>query len=145
MPKRLMEQASILLNGSDIGGDVNSLEFMLGRRSPVDVTGLADSYDSFLVPNLRRWGARLDYFNNFSSSGIYQVLKGVFSSTASSGVTFVIRSTTNPRSSDNPDFSGYVQIDGEFAILAGGVAEADKGSISLKGLSTLSFLTSSSS
>jgi hypothetical protein len=37
-----------------------------------------------------------------------------------------------------------VQIDGDFQQTAGGVAEADKGSVSLKGLGTLSRFTSSS-
>ena len=144
MPKHLFEQASISLNGSDISGDVNAAEFMLGRRGAVDVTGLSDTYDAYLVPNLRRWGVKLDYFNNFSSSGVYQVLKAVFNSTQTSGVALIIRQTTNARTSDNPEWTGQVQIDGDFAILAGGVAEADKGSVSLKGLGTLSFVTSSS-
>ncbi len=145
MPKHLFEQASITLNGQNISGDVSGAEFMLGRRGAVDVTGLSDTFDSYLVPNLRRWGVKLDFFNNFSSSGVYQILKGVFQSTQTSGVALVVRVTTNDRSSDNPEWTGQVQIDGDFAILAGGVAEADKGSVSLKGLSTLTFVTSSSS
>lgn len=149
MPKRLFEQASVTLNTYDISADVNALEMLVGRRPAVDVTGLSDTFDSYLVPNLRRWAARLNYFNNFdgtsvSPTGINTVLRGVFNSTATSGVTFTLRATTNARSVANPEWTGQVQIDGDFQATAGGVAEADKGSVTLKGLGVLSWLTSSS-
>jgi hypothetical protein len=149
MPKRLFEQAQVTLNTFDISADISGAELMVGRRSPVDVTGLSDTYDAFLVPNLRRWSVRLPFFNNFdgtsmSPPGINVALKSVFNSTQSSGVTFILRSTTNARSVANPEWQGQVQIDGDFAATAGNVAEADKGTVSLKGLGVLSFFTSSS-
>lgn len=149
MPKRLFEQASITLNSIDISADVNALDLMVGRRGAVDMTGLSDTYDQYLVPNLRRWAVKLDYFNNFDGTsatpvGINTVLRGVFNSSQSSGVTLTIRSTTAIRAITNPEWTGQVQIDGDFNAMAGGVAEADKGSVSLKGLGTLSWLTSSS-
>jgi hypothetical protein len=149
MAKRLFEQPSITLNGFDVGADVFSAELVAGRRGAVDVTGLSNTYDEFLVPNLRNWGVRISYFNNVtgtsvSPTGITSVLKTVFDSTATTGVAFVLRMTTNNRSASNNEWSGQVQIDGEFQPTAGGVAEADKGSVSLKGLGTLSWLTSSS-
>jgi hypothetical protein len=142
MPKHLFEQASVTLNGYDVSADISGAELMEGRRSPVDVTGLSDTFDSFLVPNLRRWSVKLPYFNNFdgtsvSPTGIHTVLKGVFNSTATSGVAFVLRATTNIRSISNPEWQGNVQLDGEFAAIAGNVAEADKGTVSLKGLGVL--------
>lgn len=151
MPKRIFEQAQVTLNGADIGADLESLELMAGRRNAVDVTGLSDTYEQFLSPNLRRWGVRVNYFNNFDTSsgggapGINSVLKGVFNSSQSSGVALTIRATTNIRSGTNPEWTGFVGIDGEFQLMAGSVAEADKGSVALKGLSALTFLTSSSS
>lgn len=149
MAKRLFEQPSITLNGSDVGADVLSAELMTSRRAPVDVTGLSNTYDEFLVPNLRGWGVRLNYFNNITSSdatpvGITTVLRQVYQSTNTTGVAFVLRMTTNARSASNNEWSGQVQIDGSFNPTAGGVAEADKGSVTLKGLGTLSWLTTSS-
>lgn len=149
MAKRLFEQCSVTLNGMDVSADVHAAEVMTGRRPPVDVTGLSDTYDAFLVPNLRRWGARLSYFTNFAATsdtppGISSVLQSVFNSTNTTGVAFLLRSTTNIRSVSNPEWSGQVQIDGDFQQTAGGVAEADKGTVSLKGLGILSRLTSSS-
>ena len=155
MPKRLFEQAFVGLNSTsfdsadDISADVHGAELMAGRRAPVDVTGLADTWDSFLVPNLRRWSARLNYFNNFDTSdatppGINTILKSVLDSTATSGVAFVLRATTAVRSDSNPEWTGYVQIDGDYSITAGDVAEADRGSVNLKGLGQLSFNTSTS-
>lgn len=149
MPKHLFEQPSITLNGIDVGADVSGAEILVGRRNPVDVTGLSDTHDQYLVPNLRRWAARLTYFQNFAGTsetptGIGTVLRQVWNSSNTSGVAFVYRLTTAARSINNPEWSGQVQIDGDFQGTAGAVAEADKGSISLKGLSTLSWLTSSS-
>lgn len=152
MPKRLFEQPSILLNGYDIGADVHQLELLSGRRPPVDVTGLSDTWDSFLVPNLRRWAARMSFFNNFDASstgssvvaGINVVLNTLMSSTGTSGVAFVLRSTTNARSAANPEWSGQVQLDGDFVQTGGDVAEADRGTVGLKGLGTLTRVTTSS-
>ncbi len=152
MPKHLFEQSPVTLNGLDISCDVEGGELLIGRRPVVDVTGLCDTYDQSLSPNLRRWSFRLNYFVNFDASssgssivaGSYTALKGVYDSTASSGVAFVIRATTAARSATNPEWSGLVQIDGDFAIHAGAIAEASKGSVTLKGMGTLSFFTSSS-
>lgn len=148
MAKRLFEQCSVTLNSMDISADVNSASIMTGRRAPVDVTGLSDTYDQFLVPNLRNWGVSLNYFTNFAATsdtppGISSVLQSVFLSTNTTGVTLTIRSTTNIRSVSNPEWTGQVQLDGSFQQTAGGVAEADKGTVNLKGLGALSRLTSS--
>lgn len=149
MAKRLFEQASITLNAYDISADVYGMDIMVGRRGAVDVTGLSDTWDNLLVPNLRRWAVKLDYFNNFAGTsetptGVATVLDDVLNSSATTGVTLLIRATTAIRSVNNPEWSGQVQIDGDFNAMAGSVAEADKGSVTLKGLGTLSRYTSSS-
>lgn len=149
MAKRLFEQCSVTLNAVDVSADVYQAEVVTGRRAPVDVTGLSDTWDNSLVPNLRSWGVRLSYYNNFAGTsetptGIATVLQQLMNSTATTGVALLFRSTTNARSINNPEWSGQVQIDGDFQQTAGGVAEADKGAVSLKGLTTLSRLTSSS-
>lgn len=146
---RLFEQAQITLGSSDdVSGDIHGVELLTGRRSPVDVTGLSDTFDQYLVPNLRNWSVRLDYFNSFSCSsagnpGINKVLNVFLDSTGTSGLAFTLRATTNSRSETNPEWTGQVQIDGEFTQTAGDVAEADRGSVTLKGLGVLQVLTSS--
>jgi hypothetical protein len=149
MAKRLFEQCSVTLNSVDVSADVYKAEIFTGRRAPVDMTGLSDTWDQGLVPNLRRWGVKLEYFTNFAGTsetptGISTVLQQVLVSTATTGVTLTIRSTTAVRSVNNPEWQGQVQIDGDFQQTAGGVAEADKGSVGLKGLAALSRFTSSS-
>ena len=149
MAKRLFEQCSITLNTYDVSADVHTAEVVTGRRAPVDVTGLADTYDSYLVPNLRNWGIRLQYYNNFagtseSPTGIATVLQQVYNSTNTTGVAIVFRATTAARSVNNPEWQGQVQIDGDFQQTAGGVAEADKGSVNFKGLGILVRATSTS-
>ena len=149
MPKRLFEQASVTLNGFDISGDVSGLDLMVGRRSPVDVTGLSDTFDQYLVPNIRKFSVKLNYFNNFDGTsitptGIATVLRGIYLSSQTSGVPLIIRATTAARGPQNPEWQSQVQLDGDFAGMSGGVAEADKGSVGLKGLSNLSWFTSSS-
>lgn len=149
MAKRLFEQASITLNSYDVSADVYGMDIMVGRRPAVDVTGLSDTWDQLLVPNLRRWAVKMDYFNNFAGTsetptGIATVLDDVLGSTNTTGVALLIRATTANRSVLNPEWSGQVQIDGDFSAMAGSVAEADKGSVTFKGLGTLTRYTSSS-
>jgi hypothetical protein len=149
MAKRLFDQCSVTLNGIDVSADVHAAKVITGRRPPVDVTGLSDIWDSFLVPNLRRWAVQLEYFTNFAGTsetptGISTVLQLVLNSTATTGVALLLRSTTNARSVNNPEWQGQVQIDGDFEQTAGGVAQADKGSISLKGLGVMVRATSTS-
>lgn len=148
MPKHIFDQPVITLNSYDIGTYVDSAEVLIGRRPTVEVTGLADSYEQHLTPNLRRWSVRLNYFQAYDATssggsigGIYNALKTVYDSTSNNGVSFVLRPSSSTRSATNPDWSGNVGIDGDFALAAGAVAEANKGSISLKGLGTLSFIT----
>lgn len=139
------------LNGYDIAADVPSLTLLTGRRPPVDVTGLSDTWDSFLVPFLRRFSVTMDYFNNYDASssgssiiaGVNIVLNTLLNSSGTSGVPFILRSSTAIRSATNPEWQGQVQIDNDFAQIGGGVAEADRGTLGLKGLGTLSRLTSS--
>ena len=149
MPKRLFEQPQITLNGYDPSADVHQLEIVSGRRAPVDVTGLSNTWDEFLVPNLRNWGVRMSFFNNFDASssgssivaGVNVVLNTLLDSTATTGVTLTVRSTTGARSAANPEWSGQVQLDGEFVQTGGDVAEADRGTVALKGLGTLTRVT----
>lgn len=149
MAKRLFEQCSISLNTYDVSADVFGGEVLTGRRAPVDVTGLSDTYDSFLVPNLRNWGIRLDYFINTAGTsdtppGISTVLQQVYNSTNTTGVAIVWRMTTAARSVTNPEWQGQVQLNGTFQQTAGSVATADKGSVSLQGLGILVRVTTSS-
>ncbi len=150
MPKRIFEQSPVTLNSFDVSCDIESAELMIGRRAVVNVTGLCDTYEQFLSPNIRTWGCRLNYFVNFdgsttsSTGGIYYALRSIFDSTASTGISLVIRASTGVRSAANPEWSGLVAIDGEFAIHAGAIAEAEKGSVTLKGMGNLTFITSSS-
>lgn len=151
MPKRIFEQAQITLNGFDPSCDVETAELMEGKRPAVNVTGVCNDWEQKLTPNIKRWGVRLNYFNNFDASssgssivaGIATILQGVLDSSASSGVAFVIRTTTGVRSATNPEWSGQVGLGGDFLAMGGTVAEAEKGSVPLDGLGDLLYLTSS--
>lgn len=149
MAKRLMDQPSITLNGYDVSADVDNLQVITGRMAPVKVTGFSDTYEQMLVPNYRNWSVKLNFFNNFTGTsatptGISTVLQSVYNSSATSGVTITIKETTQIQGQTNPTYSGQVQISGDFAPISGGVAEADKSSVTLVGLGNLSWLTSSS-
>lgn len=153
MAKRLFEQPYLTLTvgGStyDVSADVSNLEIITGRRAPVDVTGLSDTYDQYLVPNYRGFGIKLSYFNNMTGSsaatpGVTDVLRMIYQSTATTGVLLTVSATTAVASATNHKYSGYVQLDGDFAPMAGGIAEADKGSVSFKGLGNLTWQATSS-
>ncbi len=152
MSKRIFEQCPVTLNGYDISCDVEGGELMLGRREAVQVTGLCSTYEENLMPNIRRWGCKLNYFINYDASssagslvaGSVTALKTVFDSTSSTGVLLTIRATTGNQGPTNPQWSGLVGIDGDFGVLVGSVGQASKSSVSLKGMGVLSYLTSSS-
>jgi hypothetical protein len=150
VPKRIFEQPQLTLNGSDVSADVESAELIVSRRNAVNVTGLADTYEQLLTPNLRGWSLRINFFNNFDTSsgggtaGISTVLRAVLNSSQSSGVAVTWRLTTGNQGPTNPQWQGQVGIDGDFGLTAGAVAEADKSSVTLRGLAALSYLTSSS-
>ncbi len=152
MAKGITEQMPITIAGFDVACDVESGELMQGRRPAVDLTGLCTSWDEFASPNLRHWSVRLGYFINFDASssgsstvaGINIALQAVMDSTATSGVALLIRKTTSARSATNPEWSGNVQIDGDYTVVGGAVAQASKGSVVLKGLGILTRITSSS-
>ena len=55
-----------------------------------------------------------------------------------------IKATTGIQGIGNPQWTGQVQIDGDFQAMSGAVAEADKGSVTLKGLGILTWSVSSS-
>jgi hypothetical protein len=126
------------------------VELLEGKLPTVNVTGVCDEWEQHLSPNVRRWAVRLDFFNNFDASstgssivaGIATILQTVLASTASTGVAFVMRKTTGTRSATNPEFSGYVGLDGDFLGMGGKMAEAEKGSVVLKGMGDLSRFTS---
>jgi hypothetical protein len=144
--KHLLEAAMSSLNAVELGNMVESIEVMVGRRSPVGVTAMQDTFEQGLTPNIRRWGARITLFQDYSSSAnrVFNTLKGILDSTGSSGVAFIGRPSTAIRGENNPDFSGQVGIDGDFPVLSGAVGDPHKVTISLKGLGNLSILTSSS-
>ena len=151
MPKKIVEPSIVTLNGFDVACDVEEIDILLGRRPPVLVTGVCDTFEQSLTPNVKKWSVRMNYFINWDSSstssssgGIAVALNSIWNSTQYRGVSFLVRESTAIRSATNPEWSGYVGLDGDFGDKAGAFAEAAKSSVQLMGMGTLSFLTSSS-
>lgn len=149
MGKRLYLPSTVTINGHEVACDVEELEILTGKRPTREVTGQCDTFEQHLTPYMRKWGVRLNGFINYdasssSATGISLVLKGIYDSTATTGVTFVCRHTTGARGVDNHEWSGLVGLESDFSPHGGKIAEEEKFSVTLKGMGNLTWYTCSS-
>lgn len=144
MPKHVIEDAWVTLAGVDISNRVRRVTLMTAKRSPADVTAMTNDWEESVVVDIRSWRANFELFQDYSTGSVYAALKAILDSTASSGVPLIIRPTTGARTTGNPEYQGYVGLDGDFAQIDAEVGGVNMGSPSFKGLGALSFLTSSS-
>ena len=144
MPKQIIENAWVTLGGSDLSTRVKKVTIMRSRRSPQQVTAMQETDEDFLPVNIRGWKVSLEFYQDYVASSVYAALKACVASTASSGVLMVIRPSTEIRTTGNPEFQGYVLIDGDYALLDGSVGDVLMTSPSFQGKGALSEYTSSS-
>lgn len=144
MPKHVIEDAWVTLGGVDLSNRVRRVTLMIAKRTPAQVTGMTNDWEERVVVDIRSWRATLEFFQDYSTGSVYTTLKALMDSTASSGIPIIIRPTTAARTTGNPEFQGYVGVDGDFGLLDAEVGGVNMSSPALLGMGTLSFLTSSS-
>ena len=143
MAKMVLNNPTITLNSIDISDNFESAE-VTAADGTVTITAFGDTYEQRLRKLIRNWSARLNFLQDYSTAEVFGTLNTIFSSTLSSGHTLTIRPSTAIRGAGNPDLTGLVAVDGDWGLLGGSVGEANKGSVALNGMGTLSILTSSS-
>lgn len=144
MPKQVIENAWVTLASSDVSTRVKKVTITRSKRSPQQVTAMQETDEDYLPVNIRGWKVALEFYQDFAAGSVYAALKAAVASTASSGVLITVRPTTEARTTGNPELTGYVLIDGDFAILDGAVGDVLMTQPSFQGKGALSELTSSS-
>lgn len=144
MPKHVIEDAWVTLAGVDLSTRVRRVTLMVRKRSPANVTGMTNDWEESVVVDIRSWRANIEFYQDYSTGSVYTTLKSIMDSTASSGVAFIVRPTTAARTTGNPEWQGYVGLDGDAGLLDAEVGGVNMSSPALIGLGALSFFTSSS-
>lgn len=144
MPKQVIENGSVTLNSVDLSTRVKKISIITGKRAPQNVTAMQDTWEDFLGVNIKGGKISLEFYQDLATGSVYETMKGILNSTASTGVPIVIRPTTGVRTTGNPDFQCSVLLDGDFAQIDGSVGDALMTNPSFRINGTLSFLTSSS-
>lgn len=144
MPRHVIEDAQVTLNGTVLSGRVKKLTIRTFKRPPANVTAMTDGWEENLLVDIKGWKASLELYQDYSSGSVYATLKGIFDATGSSGVALIVRPSTAIRSSDNPEFQGQVLLDGDFAQIDAEFGGVNMAPVSLLGTGALTFATSSS-
>ncbi len=144
MPRHVIEDAQVTLNGSVLSGRVKKLTIRTGKRPPANVTAMTDGWEESILVDVKNWKASFEFYQDYSTGSVYSVMKGIFDSTASTGVALIVRPTTGARTSDNPEWQGNLLLDGDFPQIDAEFGGVNMAPANFVGTGTLSFLTSSS-
>jgi len=143
MAKMVLSNPSLTLDGIAVATNCDAVE-LVAADGTVVITAFGDTYEQRLRKQIRNWSVRLNYFTEYSAgSNLYLALKNMFEGSTTAGLQLVLRPTTAIRSGGNPDFSGAVAFEGDWGLLNGAVGEANKGTVTLVGLGTLTVNTAS--
>ena len=142
MAIHVLSSPIITLSSRDLTDHIESAEVSVGIGNAA-FTAFTNTWEQNLPNGIKRWSVRLNFFQDYATSYVYDVLEEILA--GSTAVPFTARPTTSTQSATNPTFSGNVILDGDFNLMGGAVGEAHKTSVTLKGSDTLNFLTSSTS
>lgn len=141
MAKHVLLNPVITLRGVTLSSEVESAELAVGVGN-VAVTAFGDTYEQYIPTQLKHWSCRLNFLMDYDSSQSYAITQALLGEAHSTDNPLTVRPVNATQSATNPTFSGNVVPDGDWNVIGGGVGEAHKFSITLKGAGDLSFLTS---
>ena len=144
MPRHVIEDAQVTLNGVSLSGRVKKLTIRTSKRAPANVSAMTDAWEENILVDIKSWKASFEFYQDYDTGGTYTVLKGIFDATGSSGVALIVRPTTGARTTGNPEFQGQLLLDGEFPQIDAEFGGVNMAPVSFTGTGALSFLTSSS-
>jgi len=144
MPKHVIENAQVTLNGVALTARVKKVVIRTGKRPPQQATAMTDTWEENLNVHVRNWKGSLELYQDYSTGSVYETLKGILESTASTGVAMIVRPTTGIRTTGNPEWQGSILLDGDFPQIEAGMGDVNMAPINFLGTGALSFLTSSS-
>jgi hypothetical protein len=144
MPRHVIEDAQVTLNGVVLSGRVKKLTIRTSKRSPANVSAMTDSWEENILVDVKAWKASFEFYQDYSTGSVYETMKGIFDATGSSGVAMIVRPTTGIRTTGNPEFQGQLLLDGEFSQIDAEFGGVNMAPVNFLGTGALSFFTSSS-
>lgn len=150
MPKHVIEDAQVTLNGKVLSTRVKKVSIITGIRSPQLATAMGDSWEDRLKVSIRNFRAEFEFYQDYTSStsagtDVFNTLKDIAESTALGGVAMLVRPTTEIRSATNPEFSGNLLLDGDIPFIqVDDVGAVNMAPVRFLGAGALSIFTSSS-
>jgi len=140
MSIHVLKAAMVYLGNTsiDLSDHLESVEFTLGAPT-VPITAMGATYEAHLQTGIKHWGARLNFFQDYDTSSVYAVTYNAL--TTSTQFPISVKGTTAAVSATNPMFRGNCFYDGDLGLISGGVGEAHKVSISLRGTGAISVIT----
>lgn len=144
MPKQVIEDAWVTLNGVDLSTRVKKVTIITKKRSPQQVTAMQETDEDFIPVNIKGWRVALEFYQDYATGSVFETMNGILNSTASSGVPIIVRPTTGIRTTGNPEWQGNVLLDGDFSQIDGSVGDVLMTSPAFQGKGALSKFTSSS-
>lgn len=144
MPRHVITDAQVTLNGVVLSNRVKKVTIQTAKRAPAPVTAMGDVWDENVLVDVRNWKASFDFYADYSTGSVWSTIQGIFTSTGTSGVTMVVRPTTGIRTSDNPEFSGQILLDGQFPVIDADYGAVHMNTVTFLGTGALSQFTSSS-
>lgn len=144
MPRHVIEDAQVTLNGTVVSGRVKKLTIRTSKRPPANVSAMTDAWEENVLVDVKAWKASFEFYQDYTTGSLWSVMQGIFAATGSSGVALIVRPTTGIRTSDNPEWQGQILLDGEFAQIDAEFGGINMAPANFLGTGALSFLTSSS-
>jgi hypothetical protein len=149
MPKHVITDAQVTLNGAVLSTRVKKVTILVKERAPAMATAMTDDWEDRVKVGIRDWKINFEFYQDYSTStgsNVFATLKAIFESTAGSGVAVLVKPTTEIQSATNPTFSGNVLTDGsEITYMkADDVGDLNMTPLTMVGAGALSVLTSSS-
>jgi hypothetical protein len=144
MPRHVITNAQVTLNGVALTGRVKKVTIRTAKRSPAQVTAMTDTWEENILVDVKSWKASFEFYSDYTTGSVWSVVQGVFNATGSSGVAMIVRPTTGIRTSDNPEWQGQILLDGEFPQIDADFGATHMQPVNFLGTGALTFATSSS-
>lgn len=151
MAKHVITDARVTLNGVDLSNRVKKVTILVKERAPALATAMGDSWEDRVKVPIRDWKVNFEFFQDYSSAystsgSLFDVLEGIFESTATAGIAMLVKPTTEIQSPSNPTFSGNIIPDGSDItyMKADDVGDLNMTPLGMVGQGALAVLTSSS-
>lgn len=147
--RHVLDSAFVQLTSNlhDISNRVESVELLTGTKA-AGITAMRDGWENYLPTKINHWSLKLVLFQDYTTDttgDVFTELQTFLVNTTQIQITVFPTTGLKGTINGNPGFQGNVVLDGDFQQAAAQVGQPNKTTVTFKGASTLTFLTSSTS